>query len=181
MALPKFKYHPDPMATGSVTKSRTKCVCCGKVRGYIYVGPVYAADEYDECICPWCIGDGSAHKKLDAEFTDDAGIGDDGRWGKVSQRVIDEVTCRTPGFNSWQGERWWTHCRDAAQFLGSVGKKELNLLGPPAIAAIRDSAEQMEEPEWNRLFAALRKNGSPTAYLFRCAKCGKYGGYYEYD
>ena len=102
MTLPSFKYHPDPISTGSVVKSRTECVCCGQVRGYIYVGPVYAEEEYDECICPWCIADGSAHKKLDAEFTDEDGIGNYGEWGKVNKRVREEVVYRTPGFDSWQ-------------------------------------------------------------------------------
>jgi uncharacterized protein CbrC (UPF0167 family) len=181
MALPSFKYHPDPLSTGSVVKSRTECVCCGQVRGFIYVGPVYAEEEYDENICPWCIADGSAHEKFDAEFADPDGIGNYGQWGKVAKRVIEEVAYRTPCFLSWQAERWWTHCRDAAQFVGSVGRKELMALGPQAVAAIRESAGLPEGPGWNSLLAALRKNGSPRAYLFRCVKCGQFGGYHDYD
>ena len=64
MVLPTFKYHPDPVATGNVVQSDTECVCCGKARGFIYAGPVYAIEEYDHCICPWCIADGSAMKNL---------------------------------------------------------------------------------------------------------------------
>ena len=191
MTLPSFRYHPDPVATGSVVKSRTECVCCGRARGFIYTGPVYAVEEYDECICPWCIADGSAHKQLDAEFTDEDGIGDSGRWDKVAKRVKEEVAYRTPGFCAWQAERWWTHCRDAAQFLGRVGRKELIALGPQAMAAIRDSAlPRLREaaarglpdgPIWDKFLASIRKNGSPTVYMFRCVKCGQFGGYHDYD
>ncbi len=33
MSLPTFKYHPDPLATGSVIESNVECVCCGQARG----------------------------------------------------------------------------------------------------------------------------------------------------
>jgi len=69
-AMPDFRYHPDPRLTGSVEVSDTSCVVCGAARGLIYVGPVYAVEEYVEEICPWCIADGTAAAKLDAEFTD---------------------------------------------------------------------------------------------------------------
>lgn len=98
VALPTFKYHLDPVATGNVVKSETECACCGKARGFIYTGPVYAVEEYDQCICPWCIADGSAHEKLAASFTDDAGIGGGGMWDEVSEEVIEEVAYRTPRF-----------------------------------------------------------------------------------
>lgn len=75
MSLPAFRYHPDPLATGSVIRSDARCVCCGDVRGDVYAGPVYAVDEYEQCICPWCIADGSAHARSDASFTDTYGIG----------------------------------------------------------------------------------------------------------
>src|SRR5580765_1558527 len=131
--LPKFKYHPDPIATGHIVESDTECVCCGKALGFIYTGPVYAPEEYDDQICPWCIADGSAHEKLGASFTDEIGIGGYGNWETVPGDVVDEVAYRTPGFSGWQQERWWTHCGDAAQFIGRAGQEELAALGPQAI------------------------------------------------
>jgi uncharacterized protein CbrC (UPF0167 family) len=181
MALPSFKYHPDPLATGSVVASDNECVCCGKARRFIYTGPVYALEGYPQCICPWCIADGSAHENLGASFTDEVGIGGYGRWDQVPERVIEEVAYRTPGFSGWQQEKWWTHCGDAAQFIGRAGQKELKALGPLAIAAIRDSAGMSDGSEWDQVFAALDKDGSPTAYMFRCAKCGLLGGYQDSD
>jgi hypothetical protein len=180
-ALPKFKYHPDPVATGSIEKSDTACVCCGRARGYIYTGPVYAIEDYDDCICPWCIADGSAHEKLEASFHDEAGVGGGGEWDEVPESVVDEVAHRTPGFTAWQQEQWWTHCGDAAQFVGRAGHDALEAAGPQAIVAIQESAGMDDDEEWEEFFESLDKDGSPTAYLFKCSKCGKYGGYQDCD
>ncbi|WP_146568293.1 CbrC family protein [Posidoniimonas corsicana] len=181
MSLPNFRYHPDPVATGNVVESEAECVCCGTARGFIYTGPVYAIEEYDCCICPWCISDGSAHEKLDASFTDENGIGGGGMWDEVSEELVEEVAYRTPGFSGWQQEQWWTHCEDAGQFLGRAGRKELESLGPDAIAAIQDSTGLNDGPEWQQFFNALDKDGSPTAYVFRCPKCNAVGGYQDCD
>ncbi|MDN7881225.1 CbrC family protein [Burkholderia aenigmatica] len=180
MSLPAFRYHPDPLATGSVIRSDARCVCCGAARGYVYAGPVYAVDEYEQCICPWCIADGSAHARLDAAFTDNYGIGG-GEWDAVPDAVVDEIACRTPGFQGWQQERWWTHCGDGAQFIGRAGAAELTALGLQAVASIRESTGLDEGGEWVRFFAALDKDGSPTAYMFRCLHCGELGGYQDCD
>lgn len=179
--LPVFRYHPDPIASGSVISSDIECVCCGKKRGYIYVGPVYSEEEYEDCICPWCIADGSAYATLDASFHDEEGVGGNGEWDAVSDAVIDEIAHRTPGFCAWQQERWWTHCEDAALFMGRAGYAELSAAGPEAIAAIRESTGIEDGDEWQDFFKALDKDGSPTAYLFRCSKCGKWGGYQDCD
>ncbi|WP_343300093.1 CbrC family protein [Burkholderia sp. MS455] len=34
MSLPAFRYHPDPLATGSVIRSDARGVCCGDACGY---------------------------------------------------------------------------------------------------------------------------------------------------
>jgi uncharacterized protein CbrC (UPF0167 family) len=177
-SLPTFKYHSDPIATGSIVESETECECCGRSRGFIYTGPVYAEGEYVECICPWCIADDTAHQNLGASFTDEASIGGCDARDSIELAIIEEVAHRTPGFNGWQQERWWTHCGDAAQFLGAAGKQELIALGPEAILAIRGSAGL---EDWEDLFEALDREGSPTAYVFRCRKCGAFGGYHDCD
>lgn len=181
MSLPRFTYHPDPIATGSVIASPTVCVSCHQARGYVYTGPVYAEEEYDAEICPWCIADGSASTRLDASFTDDEGIGGGGEWDEVPEAVVEEVARRTPGFSAWQQEKWWTHCGDAGQFIGRAGQAELQALGAGAIAAIQDSTGLDDGPQWDHFFGALRKDGSPTAYMFRCTQCGELGGYQDCD
>lgn len=181
MKLPEFKYHPDPLATGSIIESDAECECCGRARGFIYTGPVYAEEELSDALCPWCINDGAAHEKFDATFTDEDGIGDDESGESVPEEVMAQVSQRTPGFSGWQQERWWTHCGDAAAFIGRAGHEELSAHGPEAIAAIQESAGLSDGKEWNEFFAALHKEGSPTAYLFRCVQCGALGGYQDCD
>lgn len=179
MSLPAFRYHPDPLSTGSIVESESACICCGESRGYIYAGPVFAVEDYDQCICPYCIANGTAHDTLEATFTDEEGIGGGGEWDAVPEEVIGEIAFRTPGFSGWQQEQWWTHCGDAAQFIGRAGQKELRALGAQAIAAIQDSTGLDDGPEWEAFFSALDKDGSPTAYLFRCRQCGQLGGYQD--
>ncbi|MFC8220626.1 CbrC family protein [Streptomyces sp. NPDC057362] len=47
--LPGFPYHPDPLATGTVVASNTTCFSCGRARGFIYTGPVYAVEDFPTC------------------------------------------------------------------------------------------------------------------------------------
>jgi uncharacterized protein len=173
--LPTFRHHPDPIATGSIVKSDERCECCGRARGFKYQGTAYGERDLD-AICPWCIADGTAHEKFGAEFTDRDGIGDHGSWGSVPDAVADEIAFRTPGFSSWQQERWWVHCNDAALFLGPVGKDQLQEYGPDAVAAIRAECG-LEGDDWQQYFDALDKDRGPTAYVFRCRHCGKVDGY----
>ena len=174
--LPTFRYHPDPIDSGSIVPSNATCRSCGKAPGYIYTGPVYALDELDDSICPWCIADGSAAARFDAEFVDGSAVGGYGNWESVSPEVVEEISRRTPGFSGWQQERWWTHCGDAAEFLGVAGRSELQERWPGAIEAIRAEAE-LPGDDWDDYFAALSVDNGPTAYVFRCRHCGQLGGY----
>src|SRR5438445_7527958 len=46
-ALPisEFRYHPDPIMSGSIAESMAKCRVCKKARGYIYTAPAYADED----------------------------------------------------------------------------------------------------------------------------------------
>jgi uncharacterized protein len=176
MKLPSFKYHPNPIDTGSIEPSENVCESCGQSGGFIYKGPVYAEEELIDAICPWCIDDGTAHEKFDAQFVDSAGIGGYGEWEEVSDEIVEEVACRTPGFDGWQQERWFTHCGDAGEFRGAVGRVELEQLGAEAILAIKTEIG-FDGEEWENYFQCLDKNKGPTAYIFKCRFCGKFGGY----
>src|SRR5205823_9931792 len=96
------------------------CARCKKKLGYIYTGPVYSEEDLDDALCPWCIADGSAHKKFDATFVDSEAFADD-----APDAAIDEIVERTPGFNTWQSESWPCCCGDAAAFLTPAGIAEL--------------------------------------------------------
>ncbi len=79
MDLPITKYHPDPVATGSVDANPDQpCLCCNRIRGYIYTGPAYSERFHylSGCLCPWCVADGSAAKQFRAEITDTGTLDD---------------------------------------------------------------------------------------------------------
>ena len=181
MNLPAFKYHPDPLATGSIKHSDATCECCGQQRGFIYTGHVYCVEELSDCICPWCIADDSAHTKFDAEFTDSAGVGGYDKSKQISSTVIDEVAFRTPGFSGWQQEHWLACCGDAAAFVGRAGRAELEKQWPDAIPSIQEECGMIDGAHWQSYLHALDKDGSPTAYVFRCLHCGKHLGYSDCD
>ena len=177
--LPIFRYHPDPLATGSIVVSDATCRSCRRERGYIYAGPVYAEEELDDALCPWCIADGSAASRFGAEFVDAEGIGGYGAWEEVPPAVAAEVSQRTPGFSGWQQERWWTHCADAGEFLGPAGAIELRSEWAAALPAIKADVDY-DGVEWDEYVAALDRDRGPTAYVFRCRHCGALGGYSDH-
>jgi hypothetical protein len=145
----------------------------------MYTGPVYAEEELEAALCPWCIADGSAHDRFGAEFTDAAGVGG-GIWPEAPAQVVAEVAYRTPGFNGWQLERWAVCCGDAAAYLGTAGQDEIVTRYPDAIADLRREAG-LSDDDWESWFAGLDANGSPIAYIFRCLHCGRHTGYSDCD
>lgn len=161
MLLPSFRYHPDPLATGSVVPSDALCDCCGRRCGFAYAGPVFAVTDPAGALCPWCLADGSAAERYEAQFTEVE--------GPVPMDVRLEVDRRTPGFHGWQQERWLTHCGDAAAFLGRAGAADVKRR-PDALADL--TAEYGEE-----FCAALDADGQPTAYLFVCLHCDRHLAY----
>jgi uncharacterized protein CbrC (UPF0167 family) len=169
-ALPDFRYFPDPLAAGVFVESDSSCDFCGAARGYVYVGPFYALEEY--VACPWCIADGSAAARSEGEFTDVIDVPPD-----VPPEVVDELAHRTPGFMAWQQERWLFHCRDAMAFLGPAGRAEIDP-HPEAVAALED---EVPGEHFAAYLDALDPTGSPTAYLFRCLHCGTHLAYSDSD
>jgi uncharacterized protein CbrC (UPF0167 family) len=89
---------------------------------------------------------------------------------------VDEICFRTPSFNGWQQEQWYTHCDDAAIFVGCAGKRELESLDRAAYDCIK-SESGYDDEQWALYFNQMDIRGSPTAYLFRCRHCGAWGGY----
>lgn len=176
LPLPAFKYHPDPISSGSIVISDVECRACNHNRGYIYLGAVYSKDDLSDALCPWCIFDGTAHRLFGAEFIDPKAVGDYGRWDAVPDSVIEEVCFRTPSFNGWQEERWYTHCGDAAEFISPVGAAELRSLDPRLYKAIAEESGFSGE-ELSSYMVSLDKDAGPTAYAFRCRVCGAWGGY----
>ncbi|WP_405527274.1 CbrC family protein [Streptomyces canus] len=168
-ALPQFPYHPNPVATGSVTISDAPCACCGQERGWVYTGPVHAAGAPDSGICPYCIAFGKAAERYDATFAD-------GIEGDVPEDVVTAILRRTPGFLAWQSPTWLTHCGDGAEFLGLTGAKELEKY-PDAVDHLR---QQWPDDRFDDFLGSLDKDDQPTAYLFRCRACATHLAYADF-
>lgn len=74
-SLPLFRYHPDPLASGSIRAASETCACCKRDTGWIYTATFYTAQDVSGRFCPWCIADGSAAERFAGEFTDSYGGG----------------------------------------------------------------------------------------------------------
>jgi uncharacterized protein CbrC (UPF0167 family) len=177
--LPAFRYHPDPLSTGSVrVDPDTPCLGCNRIRGYIYTGPVYTEKSFilDEHLCPWCVADGTAAKLFGATFNDTA------ETEGISDQVRHEIESRTPGFHAWQQERWMACCGDAAAFQASAGAAELQRNFAAAIPVVKKylrSEFDLSKEEAEEFFEGLSKEDQPTAYVFRCLHCNKYLAYVD--
>lgn len=174
MKLPEFKYHPDPISTGSVEASDETCECCQSARGYICTSIIYARDDIDN-ICPWCVADGSAAKKFNGTFVDDYPLENAG----ISASIISEVCERTPSFNSWQQEVWQHHCNDACEYHGNPSKEELKELSGKDLELFL-SKEMIDEYEWEDIIENYQEFGNPAVYKFKCKHCSKHLYYTDY-
>jgi uncharacterized protein len=168
MKLPSFKYHPDPISTDSICESDNKCICCGEKRGYVYIRNVYGTANIHEELCPWCIVSGKAAEKYDVVFIDYSSLVEAG----LSQDVIDEVSKRTPGYTTWQGEEWLTHCNDACCFLGDAKKEVLQKLDIEQVNEIFGS-NNIDKESWLDLLSYYEPGGDPAIYHFECLHCKK--------
>lgn len=117
---------------------------------------------------------------FEVEFIGHSDVGRYGDWVIPPKAVVDEICFRTPGFNGWQQEKWYTHCNDAAIFVGFAGKPELESMDRAAYEFIK-SESGYDEAQWTYYFDQMDINGSPLAYLFRCRHCGAWGGYSDCD
>jgi uncharacterized protein CbrC (UPF0167 family) len=156
-------------------ESDATCECCARARGFAYTGATFGEREI-EWLCPWCIADGNAAATLGASFTDLHGAP-----GDVPAEVLDTIAHRTPGFEGWQDSKWLYHCGDAAVFLGPAGLDELKP-HPDAVDCIRaEYRHSWAAADIEAFVASLDKAGPPTAYLFRCRRCGTHLAYSGFD
>ena len=164
-SLPHFIYHPDPLATGAFVEGEAKvCPSCGKESNIYYDLIPYCIDNIEN-LCPFCIANGLAAEKFDAEFVQDA------EWSGQTNPEKDKLLfCQTPGYSSWQGENWLSCCQDYCAYLGTVGTRELMDMG----IAEQVLADYEERGEYQDIEEYLVKDGSLCGYLFRCLHCQKY-------
>lgn len=183
--FPVFKYHPDPIRTGVFRfDKKIECDSCGKETNVYYSNPFYSAENVN-AICPTCIANGEAAKKLKGSFQDYLGL--EGilpdpnidNTGKYKEEQIDELIYRTPGYCGWQQEQWLSHCDDFCAFVRYVGWEEIKNLVDDFVdleADCNDCGLNVEElPEY------LYNGGSCQGYLFQCLHCNKYRLYFDFD
>jgi uncharacterized protein len=164
--LPVFKYHPDPILTGMIIKTGAACECCGHANGYMCKRPIYAADEI-ETICPWCVADGSAAEKFDGVFVDDHPL----LMAKLPAEIIDEVSKRTPGYESWQEASWVACCGDACEFHGDESREYLQALDQDGLLRVSKET-RFPFDVLKDVIAHYQPGGSPAFYRFLCRHCG---------
>ena len=177
MNLPAFRYHPDPLGSGSIVESQEKCRCCNQKRGYICEAPVYAEEDLDGKLCPWCIADGAAFEKFDALFVDSEAFADG-----IPEAAMDEISQRTPGFSSWQTEQWPACCDDATAFLAPAGIKEVRENYRDVESGLLSHIiyeMKISGGAATRMLQSLNRDSGPTAYLFRCLHCEQYHFYID--
>jgi uncharacterized protein len=181
--LPRFRYHPDPVATGMVVpRGDFTCGVCRTPRDYAYIGP-YVSDTYgfengDE-ICPWCIAGGSAAREWSASFVAAAYLSPAAQ-SQMSPDARAELELRTPSFLCLQQERWLDHHGEAAAYLGGIGLDEYLRLARDAQRAVRNCVGDNPDGPLRAtdVVQRLRADGDgPTAYLFRCLHCDWYGAF----
>jgi uncharacterized protein CbrC (UPF0167 family) len=166
--LPTFRYHPDPIATGSIKPSEATCTCCGQAGGYVYTGSVYGPAELREKLCPRCIASGSAASKYKCFFSDEHPL----TKAKLARPIVLEVSRKTPGYSSWQQGQWQVCCDDACAFHGDATKDQLKAMSGELLdrhlKKWRCSAER-----WQQLIDAYEPGGAVSVFRFLCLHCGQ--------
>lgn len=166
--LPSFRFHPDPLQSGSIEPSPKPCGCCGQARGYVYTGPCYVEDDFDTELCPWCIADGKAHRRFGVTFHElEPGPG-------IDTAIADEIEERTPGFATFNPVAWPSCCGGPMAYLEPAGHTELKarhaeLLG--RLVPSLEAAMRLPRADAERLVDSLQRDHSPCAHVFRCAEC----------
>lgn len=171
MELPRFEYFPDPIGNGCIVEKLNSCPCCQQDRPFMYVGPIYCVDDISE-VCPWCIADGSAAAKWSASFHDLFETP-----SHVPQHVIETIDARTPGYSTWQGNRWLFSEKDALIFVGEViGSAIIKQNEIDKVSACREALVDCGFTSDFDLSNVVI-GGQPAIYLFQDKNTAEYRAY----
>ena len=146
--------------------------------GFIYAGPAYTEEELEDALCPWCIANGSAHEKFEATFVDSEAFADD-----APAAAVDEIMQRTPGFNAWQSEKWPSCCGEPAAFVTPAGSADIQaryprLEGPLMMFIVHELG--ISGGAARQTLDGLRRDQSPTAFIFKCLHCDNFPAYIDF-
>ncbi len=137
--LPHFQYIPNAYELGLFELGQFICEICNTEQNYRYTGPIYMENEKstgtfkvtstEHKICPYCIENGKAAEKLNADFKD-MDILEQSCYNK---EYIDEEKCdaviktwllRSPNFKGLETELWPICCSNFTSFIGYLGVGE---------------------------------------------------------
>lgn len=174
-SVPRFRFYADPVGDGQITESSEACASCGRSRGWISNAALYSDTVPDDAMfCPWCIADGSAAARFDGSFNElEAAVASGG----------DELTRRTPNFESWQDLSWPVHCDVPAVYLGQPTGAEINAEAAIRSAVERDLAEsgELSPDQIEDVIDTCGPDSSARVYLFRCEQCSQHLARQDYD
>jgi uncharacterized protein CbrC (UPF0167 family) len=170
--LPNFKYHPNPLETKNAKEIDFSCICCGEEKNIAYSAGIYTSLDIDrDQLCLDCIYDGSAAKKFDATFTDPHYIP-----MEIFKGNKEEFLERTPGYISWQGQVWLSHCNNICAFHGDFDPIELQQIyqDEENKGYLKDSFG-CNDQELTEIVLGYNpiKSTQPSFYKFKCLICEK--------
>lgn len=174
MDLPQFKYHPDPLKTGSVVESEEICECCNKPRGYVYSGSMYTRNRPNS-ICPWCISNGDAHRMFQIEFASLMPAVIDPKKPveiQCSSEAFDELLHKTPGFSSYQEIEWPNHCEDFCEYHGIAKVADLRRISAEEKNRIFETS-WIDDSELNDCLESKDTEELHHFIKFVCRSCGE--------
>lgn len=178
--LPTFELFPDPIREGSFKPSAAACTLCGLARGMEYCGPQYGEWRGpDPTICPWCISDGTASSR-GLSFNDATVYPWKPETRQMPHSEKEMVEDRTPGFSTWQGNRWLMCCDRACVYLGQAEAGELEGRYASAVPSMFEG-DGYSQTEMDEIVKQVRRNGHVNAYIFRCRVCSSLKAYWDCD
>jgi len=172
-ALPTFRFHPDPLRSGSVVAKAVTCRACDQRRDHVYTGPVFGEHDLDEALCPWCIADGTANRRFGAFFHDLAFA------SEVAPDVAIEIEERTPGFDTWNPIDWPVCCDLPMAYLETAGIAEVRarhrtLEGDLMSSIVHEL--RLSGGTARAYLESLRRDASPSVHVFHCLSCDHVAG-----
>jgi uncharacterized protein len=167
--LPTFRFHPEPLRSGSVEPASIVCNACEQPRDHVYVGNCYVEDDFDGEVCPWCIADGTAHQRFGMTFHEAEPPS-----GTVDMALVDELEERTPGLCSDSPVTWPWCCDMPMAYVEPAGHAELIARHAELASMLVPQLEAeagLTRGNAERLFRKLQRDQPPRAHVFQCLGC----------
>lgn len=101
---------------------------------------------------------------------------EDWRGAKVPTELLWELM-KTPGYGTWQGERWLFCCRHPMTFVGEWERDQFDAHSPDGDGSqfCYSVLTHLPENAWDAIGDAV------AAYVFQCKQCGRFRGHWDCD